>query len=46
MPWRAAGRFLRSKAKFAAHLPDVTITVAASHKTAYFSGNYRVLVLA
>jgi hypothetical protein len=33
-----SGRFLRNKANFAARLPDGTITVAAPHKTAYFTG--------
>jgi hypothetical protein len=33
-----------AKPGFAGHLPDVTITVAAPHKTAYFTVSNRVLV--
>jgi hypothetical protein len=44
MPRRPAALIRAQRMGFAARLPDVTITVAAPHETAYFDGNVRVWV--
>jgi hypothetical protein len=44
LPRRPAAPICAQLRVFAARLPDVTITVAAPHETAYFTGNVCVWV--